>query len=85
MRTYIKRPSRAIVCGPTVLLLLLTLYASAFAAGVRFDFDGDARADLSVFRPANGWWYFYRSSDGFRSRQFGQSGDRPVAHDYDGD
>ena len=30
----------------------------------RFDFDGDGRADLSVFRPSTGMWYMQQSING---------------------
>lgn len=51
----------------------------------RFDFDGDAKADISVFRPSTGAWYVNRSSDGFTGVSFGQNGDQIVPADYDGD
>ena len=50
-----------------------------------FDFDGDRRSDISVYRPFEGVWYLNRSSWGFTSFQFGINGDQPVAADYDGD
>ena len=53
--------------------------------GAPFDFDGDGRSDISVFRPANGVWYLSRSSSGFAAFQFGLNGDKAVSADYDGD
>ena len=50
-----------------------------------FDFDGDGRADVSVFRPSDRVWYQLRSSSGFTAAQFGLSTDRIVPADYDGD
>lgn len=51
-----------------------------------FDYDGDARADISVFRPAEGTWYISNSSNGLlRSASFGLPTDRLVPADYDGD
>ncbi|HEY0427793.1 MAG TPA: hypothetical protein VGC76_08420, partial [Pyrinomonadaceae bacterium] len=31
--------------------------------GARFDFDGDAKTDVSIFRPTVGEWWYLRSSD----------------------
>ena len=50
-----------------------------------FDFDGDGRSDVSVFRPSNGSWYLLRSQAGFAANQFGIGTDKTVAADYDGD
>lgn len=50
-----------------------------------FDFDGDGRSDISVFRPSEGNWYANQSRAGFLGLHFGQNGDRPVPADYDGD
>ena len=50
-----------------------------------FDFDGDGRSDISVFRPSEGNWYANQSRAGFLGLHFGQSGDQPVPADYDGD
>jgi hypothetical protein len=49
----------------------------------RFDFDGDNKADISVFR--QGTWYLQRSALGFAAVQFGLSSDRIAPADYDGD
>jgi hypothetical protein len=59
----------------------------ACTRNVRFDFDGDRKADPSVFTPSTGSWSFVTSNLGntIRTRGFGLSGDRPVAADYDGD
>ncbi len=51
---------------------------------VRGDFDGDGTADIAVFRPSTGTWYFQMSSAGARSLVFGTSGDIPVPGDYSG-
>ena len=56
------------------------------APAARPDFDGDAKADIGVFRPSTGTWYIVRSADGARQQvQWGISGDIPVPGDYDGD
>ncbi|MGI8883860.1 MAG: reprolysin-like metallopeptidase, partial [Pyrinomonadaceae bacterium] len=58
------------------------------APGVKspFDFDGDGKTDLSIFRPAPGEWWYLRSSDGGnRAFQFGNSSDKLVPADYTGD
>ena len=50
-----------------------------------FDYDNDGRADVSVWRPADGNWYLNRSKDGFTAVNFGLSGDIIVPADFDGD
>ncbi len=51
----------------------------------KFDFDGDARADLSVFRAGEGNWYLNSSTDGFSVLNFGISSDIITPADFDGD
>jgi uncharacterized delta-60 repeat protein len=57
----------------------------AISLNTPFDFDGDGKADISVFRPSNGYWYIMKSSGGYSSIQWGLATDRLVPGDYDGD
>lgn len=52
-----------------------------------FDFDGDGRTDVSVFRPSTGtWWISPSSQPGTAvANQFGITTDRIAPADYDGD
>ncbi|MGC2239017.1 MAG: FG-GAP-like repeat-containing protein, partial [Pyrinomonadaceae bacterium] len=51
-----------------------------------FDFDGDSKTDLSIFRPSAGQWWYSRSSDGGNyAATFGASSDKLVPGDYTGD
>ncbi|MEO8072658.1 MAG: VCBS repeat-containing protein, partial [Acidobacteriota bacterium] len=52
-------------------------------ATTAYDFDGDHKADISVFRDGN--WYINRSELGFTAVPFGAKGDKLVSADYDGD
>ncbi|MGI8788500.1 MAG: FG-GAP-like repeat-containing protein [Pyrinomonadaceae bacterium] len=61
------------------------VYYFTFAGRTLFDFDGDGKADISVFRPSNGTWYLQQSTNGFTGAAFGISTDKPVPADYDGD
>jgi hypothetical protein len=62
-------------------------------AVARRDFDGDQKAEIAVFRPDSGNWYFRASSYGYPSVgvgysnvfQWGLAGDVPIAGDFDGD
>lgn len=50
------------------------------------DFDGDQKADYSIFRLENGTWWIYGSSNNYIVGQpWGVSDDRLVPGDYDGD
>ena len=51
-----------------------------------YDFDGDGRTDLSIFRPNVGEWWVSKSSNGGNfAVQFGSSSDRIAPGDYTGD
>jgi subtilisin len=58
---------------------------AAISSASQFDYDGDGKADISLFRPSNGIWYLLNSQTGFGGLQFGASGDKLVPADYDGD
>jgi hypothetical protein len=61
-------------------------FGSAGDIFVTADFDGDAKGDITIFRPSDGTWWWIRSSDGaVNVAQWGQAGDAPVPADYDGD
>jgi uncharacterized delta-60 repeat protein len=52
----------------------------------RFDFDGDGKTDLSIFRPSNSeWWYLKSSDGGSAAAQFGAGTDTITPGDYSGD
>ena len=61
-------------------------FFTAPPAATAFDYDGDGKADISIFRPLNGQWWWQQSLDNVvRAFQFGTSSDKPVPADYDGD
>ena len=49
------------------------------------DFDGDGKADFSIFRPASGTWFLNLTDPNILVQQWGAPGDVPARGDYDGD
>jgi uncharacterized delta-60 repeat protein len=54
-------------------------------AGTAFDFDGDGKADPSIFRGSAGEWWLARGTAGTVAYQFGAAGDRVASADFTGD
>ncbi len=50
-----------------------------------FDYDGDHKADISVFRPTDGAWYLQQSQAGLYGTLLGFDSDKIAPADYDGD
>jgi hypothetical protein len=57
--------------------------AKAVAPVAKYDFDGDAKSDISVYR--DGEWHMNKSGSGYDAQSFGLATDTPVPADFDGD
>jgi subtilisin-like proprotein convertase family protein len=79
--------------GAAVRSDIVTVGARSFtvtqsgASGRRFDFDGDGRADISVYRPSSGVWYLLNSAQvgSYSAVSFGLETDKLAPADFDGD
>ena len=70
---------------PRSYLARLIVPSSLTTGRTHYDYDGDGKSDISVFRPATGTWYLQQSTVGFAGVQFGIASDKIVPADYDGD
>lgn len=72
--------------GPYTLRIQdVTVAPAGTPQRTKFDFDGDGRADISIFSPSNGLWVLNRSLQGGSVTQFGLSSDKITPADFDGD
>ncbi|MEK6288872.1 MAG: PQQ-dependent sugar dehydrogenase [Acidobacteriota bacterium] len=70
----------------TITIAGETFIVSQTAKGNLYDFDGDSRTDIAVWRPLDGFWNIINSSTGGgRFQGWGLSTDELVPGDYDGD
>jgi hypothetical protein len=73
------------------LTVILDPNSSTPPPKTQFDFDGDLRADVSVYRDGNtpnapSYWHIFKSSNNtYEGYQLGMNGDKPVPADWNGD
>ena len=90
--TFLNAPEGAVFGGALNTAFRITYHGGdgndvviTRVARSRFDYDGDGKSDVSVFRPSDGAWYLQQSTSGFYGTVFGFGSDKIVPADYDGD
>ncbi len=79
--TGLARQGTVTVAGAT-----FTINQAAAPRRAPFDFDGDGKTDIGIFRPSDGSWWYVRSIDNaFRVFNFGTSTDILTPGDFTGD
>ena len=88
-RVFVQPGGKLIVAGDFSLMNnapRLGVARFLFGKPSPFDFDGDGKTDIGVFRPSDGSWWYTRSSAGdFRVYSFGASTDVITPGDFTGD
>jgi uncharacterized delta-60 repeat protein len=70
----------------TEKLSLVRLQGTSSVPRSPFDFDGDGKTDIGIYRPSVGEWWINRSSNGLGyALQFGSSADKLTPVDFTGD
>jgi uncharacterized delta-60 repeat protein len=79
------QPDGKLVTAGAFSPYVLTISRYHLLGGAPFDFDGDGKTDIGVFRASNGQWWLNRSFEGVYSIAFGSSSDKIVPADFTGD